>query len=137
MPCVVVGCMRSLWLLTVVVDGLVVSIALNRLLPQHANENATDPALRDTHAITLDFHSNSVLREVDVSFSDPPLRICDARVPQSTSELSRCVSVFCRRANRSAHMLHLHDGYILVCTLPACWPNRDSSYFAGVSLVAP
>ncbi len=32
-----------------------------------------------------------MLHDVNVSISDPPLRICDPRVPQSSSELSRFV----------------------------------------------
>ena len=56
---------------------------------QHADPNATDPDLRDSHSLQIEYLSNSVLRDVNLSSLDPPLKICDSRIPVPANDPTR------------------------------------------------
>jgi hypothetical protein len=58
---------------------------------QHANASTDEVAYRDNHHLLLEYHSNSILKGLARGVLDSTLRICDARIPQVASELTKCV----------------------------------------------
>lgn len=62
--------------------------------PQHANASTDEVAYRDNHHLLLEYHSNSILKGLARGVLDSTLRICDARIPQVTSELTKCVPTY-------------------------------------------
>jgi hypothetical protein len=60
---------------------------------QHANASGDQlpSQLPDSHQLVLEYHSNSILRNATGGVADMTLRICDPRIPNAASELSKCV----------------------------------------------
>jgi hypothetical protein len=60
---------------------------------QHANASGDQlpSQLPDSHQLVLEYHSNSILRNATGGVADMTLRICDPRIPNTASELSKCV----------------------------------------------
>ena len=58
---------------------------------QHANASTDEVAYRDNQHLLLEYHSNSILKGLARGVLDSTLRICDARIPQVASELTKCV----------------------------------------------